>query len=37
MRINGNLADIQGVEKTQIKAFNCLADEELRSGIKEYR
>jgi len=25
------------VEKTQIKAFNCLADEELRSGIKEYR
>ena len=27
----------QGVEKTQIKAFNCLADEELRSGIKEYR
>jgi monothiol glutaredoxin len=25
------------VERSQIKSFNCLADEELRSGIKEYR
>jgi glutaredoxin-related protein len=28
---------VQGVEREKIKAFNCLADQELREGIKEFR
>jgi glutaredoxin-related protein len=27
----------QGVPRETIKSFNCLADQELREGIKEYR
>jgi hypothetical protein len=30
-------ADKQGVPRETIKSFNCLADQELREGIKEYR
>jgi monothiol glutaredoxin len=30
-------ADEQGVPRETIKSFNCLADQELREGIKEYR
>jgi hypothetical protein len=29
--------DDQGVPRETIKSFNCLADQELREGIKEYR
>jgi monothiol glutaredoxin len=29
--------DNQGVPRETIKSFNCLADQELREGIKEYR
>jgi len=29
--------DEQGVPRETIKSFNCLADQELREGIKEYR
>jgi hypothetical protein len=32
-----NGADKQGVPRETIKSFNCLADQELREGIKEYR
>jgi monothiol glutaredoxin len=28
---------MQGVPRETIKSFNCLADQELREGIKEYR
>lgn len=27
---------IQGVDPAKMKTFNCLADQELREGIKEY-
>ena len=30
-------ADEKGVPRETIKSFNCLADQELREGIKEYR
>jgi monothiol glutaredoxin len=28
--------EVQGVKKDKMKTYNCLADEELRQGIKEY-
>lgn len=31
------ILEVQGVEPSKIKAFNCLEDQELREGIKEYR
>jgi monothiol glutaredoxin len=30
-------ADVKGVPRESMKSFNCLEDQELRSGIKEYR
>ncbi|KAK1925083.1 thioredoxin-like protein [Papiliotrema laurentii] len=30
------ILDVNGVERKDLKAFNCLADNELREGIKEY-
>jgi hypothetical protein len=35
--LDPNGADKQGVPRETIKSFNCLADQELREGIKEYR
>lgn len=31
------ILEVQGVAADKIKAFNCLEDQELREGIKEYR
>ena len=31
------ILEVQGVEPSKIKSFNCLEDQELREGIKEYR
>ena len=33
----GSALTFKGVERKDLKAFNCLADNELREGIKEYR
>lgn len=30
------ILDVQGVTREQIKSYNCLEDQELREGIKEY-
>ncbi|KAG7571442.1 hypothetical protein FFLO_00625 [Filobasidium floriforme] len=30
------ILDVQGVSPDKLKSFNCLADQELREGIKEY-
>ncbi|KAK8869590.1 Grx4 family monothiol glutaredoxin [Kwoniella newhampshirensis] len=30
------ILDVQGVPREQIKSYNCLEDQELREGIKEY-
>lgn len=30
------ILEVQGVKADKMKAFNCLADAELREGIKEY-
>ena len=31
------ILEVQGVPEEKIVAFNCLEDQELREGIKEYR
>lgn len=30
------ILDLQGADPEKIRAYNCLEDDELRSGIKEY-